>query len=377
MLAVRRSRKGRFRASPAVNSADGWIFEAPSGAAIIPGIARPWMNELRLPSALERSQRVLVSGAGGGFDVYAGLPIYERLRSLGKKVFLANLSFTDLGGTDAPQLTHGLYAVEPTSNGSDIYFPERTLAQFLSHRGDEVKVYAFEKLGVAPVREGYAYLVRSLGLDAIVLIDGGTDILLRGDEAGLGTPAEDMTSLAAVSAIEVPTRMVACVGFGIDTYHGVCHANWLENVSALNAEGVFLGASALLKSMPEVQLYVNAVKAADSGALRQPSIVNTSIVSAIEGHFGDFHRGPRTQDSKLFISPLMTLLWMFDLEAVARHNLPQPFSEHAEYLGRSSRHRELSCDYAASSGRADSPLSSGSWRLAAVRSCGDESARQP
>jgi hypothetical protein len=49
------------------------------------------MDQLRLPSALENSQRVLVSGAGGGFDVYAGLPIYERLRLLGKKVFLSNL----------------------------------------------------------------------------------------------------------------------------------------------------------------------------------------------------------------------------------------------------------------------------------------------
>ena len=32
------------------------------------------MDELRLPASLERSRRVLVAGAGGGFDVYAGLP---------------------------------------------------------------------------------------------------------------------------------------------------------------------------------------------------------------------------------------------------------------------------------------------------------------
>lgn len=30
------------------------------------------MDDLRLPSFLERSSRVLVAGAGGGFDVYAG-----------------------------------------------------------------------------------------------------------------------------------------------------------------------------------------------------------------------------------------------------------------------------------------------------------------
>ena len=50
-----------------------------------------------MPRALESAERILVAGAGGGFDVYAGLPIYERLRRLGKQVWLANLSFTAVG----------------------------------------------------------------------------------------------------------------------------------------------------------------------------------------------------------------------------------------------------------------------------------------
>jgi hypothetical protein len=40
------------------------------------------MDQLRLPSAVENSECVLVAGAAGGFDVLAGLPIYERLLSL-------------------------------------------------------------------------------------------------------------------------------------------------------------------------------------------------------------------------------------------------------------------------------------------------------
>jgi len=279
------------------------------------------MDELHLPSAIENSQCILVAGAGGGLDVYAGLPIYERLRLLGKKVHLANLSFVSLGTTNAQALTRALYAVEPTTTLQGSYFPERTLAQYLSQRGQNVPVYAFEKLGVVPIREGYAYLVQALGLDAIVLVDGGTDILLRGDEAGLGTPSEDMASLAAVAVMDVPTRVVACVGFGIDTYHGVCHANWLENVAALAADGAFLGATALLERMPEVRLYRDAVNAADMTTWQRPSIVNGSIVSAIEGHFGDYHRNPRTQSSRLFINPLMSFLWAFDLATVARRNL--------------------------------------------------------
>lgn len=270
---------------------------------------------------MEKSKRVLVSGAGGGFDVYAGIPIYERLRSLGNRAFLGSLSFTYLGGTDAQQLTRGLYAVDATTSGEESYFPERTLAQLLSRRGEETTIYAFDKLGVVPVREGYRYLVQLLDLDAIVLVDGGTDILMRGDEARLCTPVEDMTSLASVAAVDVPTRIVMCVGFGVDTYHGVCHANWLENAAGLAEEGGFLGAIALLRGMPEVRLYIDAVNAAEVATVHRPSIVNGSIVSAIEGRFGDHHRSTRTQSSKLFISPLMSLLWAFDLLFVARRNL--------------------------------------------------------
>ena len=281
------------------------------------------MEELILPRALESAERILVAGAGGGFDVYAGLPIYERLRRLGKQVWLANLSFTNVAGTDAKQLGRALWAVDPTSAGSDAYFPERVLARFLAARGDRSTVYAFDKTGVAPIREAYDQIVAMHDIDAIVLVDGGTDILMRGDEAELGTPTEDATSLAAVSSLTTPvaTRMVMCVGFGIDAYHGVCHSHWLDNVAALTHDGGFLGAIALRREMPEAQLYLDAVDASEVATPSRPSIVNGSIASAIVGKFGDRHRSERTRSSTLFINPLMTLLWAFDLDAVARHNL--------------------------------------------------------
>lgn len=281
------------------------------------------MEELILPRALENAERVLVAGAGGGFDVYAGLPIYERLRRLGKKAWLANLSFTYLADSDAKHLGGALWEVDATTRGSDAYFPERALARFLAARGDASAVYAFDKTGVAPIREAYDELVARHAIDAIVLVDGGTDILMRGDEAELGTPTEDATSLAAVSTLtrSVATKMVMCVGFGIDAFHGVCHSHWLENVAALTRAGAFHGALALRREMPEVQLYLEAVDAADAATPSRPSIVNGSIASAVQGHFGDHHRSARTKSSTLFINPLMSLVWAFDLDAVAKQNL--------------------------------------------------------
>jgi len=54
-------------------------------------------------SRLKQHDRILIAGAGGGFDVYAALPLATALRRIGKQVFLANLTFTYLGETDAEQ----------------------------------------------------------------------------------------------------------------------------------------------------------------------------------------------------------------------------------------------------------------------------------
>jgi hypothetical protein len=53
------------------------------------------MFEPALFTRLRPASRVLVAGAGGGFDVYAGLPLALALHAAGKQVHLANLSFTD------------------------------------------------------------------------------------------------------------------------------------------------------------------------------------------------------------------------------------------------------------------------------------------
>ncbi len=51
--------------------------------------------------ALLDAERVLIAGAGGGFDVFCGVPLGCALRRAGKEVTHANLTFTYLGGTDA------------------------------------------------------------------------------------------------------------------------------------------------------------------------------------------------------------------------------------------------------------------------------------
>jgi hypothetical protein len=105
----------------------------------------PSLLEPPLLARLQRHPRILIAGAGGGFDVYAGLPLYVALRAVGHEVFLANLTFTYLGETDCRYLAPHLAVATMETMGGDRYFPERRLAEWLHEAGYPPAVYAFEK----------------------------------------------------------------------------------------------------------------------------------------------------------------------------------------------------------------------------------------
>ncbi|MFF3846661.1 DUF1152 domain-containing protein [Streptomyces sp. NPDC002328] len=282
------------------------------------------LHEPPLFTRLRDARRILVAGAGGGFDVYAGLPLALALRSAGKDVHLANLSFSDLYGLDSDVwLEPEVAVVRPDTAARGDYFPERTLARWLERHGLPPTVYAFGRTGVTPLRTAYRALLDHLGgVDAVVLVDGGTDILMRGDEHGLGTPEEDMASLAAVHGLdEVAHRLVACLGFGVDAYHGVNHALVLENLAALDRDGGYLGAFSVPRDSREGALYVDAVAHARACTPDHPSIVNGSIAAAVRGEFGDVRFTERTRDSELFVNPLMAMYFCVDAPALAQRNL--------------------------------------------------------
>ena len=277
------------------------------------------MSLLTIPffDSLNHSKRVLLAGAGGGYDIFSGLPLYFALRKAGKAVFLANLSFSDLPYHAGEQLTPTMVTVTAATPAITPYFPERYLAQWLSIHADAPSIYCFPPTGVLPLQEAYATLVQRLQLDTIILVDGGTDSLMRGDEVSLGTPHEDVASMIAVNNVDVAHKLLVCLGFGIDRHHGICHADFLEAVAALIRANGYLGLFSLLPTMPEVQQYQAAVEAVFHAMPRMESIVCSSILAALVGEYGDYHRTARTQGSTLWINPLMAVYWCFQLAPVA------------------------------------------------------------
>jgi hypothetical protein len=281
---------------------------------------------LNLPfyDELEKSHNILISGAGGGFDIFSGLPLYFGLKAEGKQVHLANLSFSFLPPvqvTKDDRLSPALLKVTADTPVFTDYFPEKFLSQWFREQGEEVPVYCFERTGVKPLLASYRALVEHLSVDTVILVDGGTDSLMRGDEAGLGTPQEDIASIVSVNELPIERKMLACLGFGVDYFHGVCHAHFLEAVAEITKNKGYLGMFSLLAQMPEVQQYKAATEFVFKSMPRDISIVSSSIISAIEGNYGDHHATPRTRNSKLWINPLMPVYWSFELSAVAERIL--------------------------------------------------------
>ena len=108
---------------------------------------------MRIPflTELEQARCILLAGVGGGFDVFAGLPLFFWLRNAGKTVPLANLSFTELGFCEGERPIPSLLHVWADSAGPSNYFPEVYLAQWLSARFGVTPVYAIQRGGARQV----------------------------------------------------------------------------------------------------------------------------------------------------------------------------------------------------------------------------------
>lgn len=134
------------------------------------------------------------------------------------------------------------------SHGFLLHFPELSLTQWFEKRNQRVTIWSFHKTGAKPLLENYRLLIERLSIDGIVLIDGGVDRLVRGDESEMGTLVEDAISLFAVNELgQIPVRIHASAGLPIEP--DVAQTQVLENMAALMQARAFLGGCALAPPM--------------------------------------------------------------------------------------------------------------------------------
>lgn len=267
---------------------------------------------------LDSARHVLIAGVGGGFDVYAGVPIATYLLERGCSVVFANLSFSNLWDCGGERVDPNTWRIDANSKEMP-YFPEKWLAEWLVRRSCKAPVYAFAKTGVEPLRAAYRVLLEQHPVDLVVLVDGGTDSLIFGDEPGLGTVVEDAVSVIAACNAAPDRTLLAALGFGVDHFHGVSHYSFLENVARLTQAGGNLGGVSLVQGTSIADAFLDLVDYANQRQPQHRSIVCNSIASALRGEFGDFQATNRTSGTELFINPLMTQYWTFAAERVVEH----------------------------------------------------------
>ena len=284
------------------------------------------MREPLLFSLLANSDNILLAGCGGGYDFMSALPLYFSLKDLGKNVYLANLSFSSLSearalNPDDKILTSGFRVHSGTKVESNTYFPELYTCQWFHERGEEVEIFAFDHcLATRNLADCYEWICKERGIDTIVLVDGGTDSLTYGDECNMGTPVEDHTSMAAVDMVGgVGLKLLCCIGFGVDSFHGISHGLFLQNVATAEKQGHFYGTFSVSRHTPEARKYMDCYQYVASKM--QHSIVCSSIINGMKGEFGNHHSTQRTKSSTLFINHLMCILWTFDLQGINK-NIP-------------------------------------------------------
>ena len=203
------------------------------------------------------------------------------------------------------------------------FYPEGFLAQwFKQHRNEDVPVWMFAKTGAKTLKTLYQQLVDHLDIDALILVDGGVDSLMRGDETGAGTFLEDSITLSAVEHLEVPVKILTCIGFGAELE--VCHYNALDNMAMLIRDGAFLGNCALTPQMDVYRQYEHACHYVWTQQGHAKSHINMRMVSAVNGYFGDHHIYHDYKKLEVFVSALMTLYWFFDAQAVIEKSIIIP-----------------------------------------------------
>jgi hypothetical protein len=292
----------------------------------------PFLRRLADPSV----KTVMLCGCGGGFDFVHSLVLYPELKRLGKSVVIGSYSFGDpnqIIGDAETIFDRGAAVAKRVTGASEpdpYYGPEVHVCSYLDSlypglAPHSVYAYYARAFSVPLLRQLYEQLVRAHAIDAIVIVDGGSDSLMAGDEEGLGDPIEDAVSVTTVASLDPRiVKILVNIGLGTDRYNHVSDAASLRAIAELTQVGGFLGAVSLEPSNPGYRFYRDCLEHIyRCQGFR--SVLAGTIASAIEGWFGSDVVPPviqgRVNEGELFLWPLMAVLWAFDVNRVAERSL--------------------------------------------------------
>lgn len=275
---------------------------------------------------LKKSKNVLILGVGGGFDIFSGLPIYFTLEKMGINLHLANFTNSNWENmnnyADIIPMASSCVGVTGNIKQSSNNFPELFLASWFKEiKQKDVNIWAFKReQNVSEYSNSLNILVKHLSIDAILLVDGGVDSIMTGEEDGSGKMIEDTLTLAAVKNVDIPTKILACIGFGSELEDNISHYLALQNISTIIKQGGFYGTCSLVDYMSSFKDYKEACIHVFNQPNHKKNDIQTKIIPSCEGEFGDYHMYPEEKKMDVFLSPLTSMYWFFNAEAAIYNN---------------------------------------------------------
>jgi len=272
------------------------------------------------------------------------MTLYPELRRLNKEVIIVSFSFGAVSAISgvAPVVWEKdgvmVKLVTSKSTPDSCYGPEVHMASYLDSQHPETaphKIYACNarEFTVPLLHLFYSSLVKEHNIDAIVIFDGGSDSLMKGDEEGLGDPIEDCVSITAVSQLEgLKCKILISAGFGSDRFNHVSDASSLRAVAELTSMGGFQGSISLEPTSPGFKNYCGCVKHIyERQSFR--SVLTGLIIASGNGNFGfdipktgkdkisvDVELEKRVRPGDAFVWPLMSMLFAFDVDVVVKRS---------------------------------------------------------
>lgn len=202
-----------------------------------------------LKEILKSSKKALLIGIGGGGDIVGTIPTSELLRIFGIECLYGGIAwersvFDPEPGPRTFEETKNVrklnevvwYANPQSATYTDVSFAESSFSKVL---GQETFLIDIHK-GPKAVSEGIYQGCLTLGVDLVVGIDVGGDVLAQGGEPGLMSPLADSVMTASMYYLDhkIPTFM-GLFGYGSDGE--LTHDELESSMKILAREGGILG----------------------------------------------------------------------------------------------------------------------------------------
>jgi len=260
----------------------------------------------------------LVVAAGGGGDIVTSAVYASKLRRWGFRVSLAAYPWERFvvdrvpGPIDLGEIysfrDRGKYYL--TIDGSSYSIRGGRIVRFQAANvslalNEPIDIYTLRG-GVLGAYRGIREICRSRGVDLVVGLDVGGDILAKGNENDLWSPLADQVTLASLYLLwdrDGIHSYVAVAGPGVD---GELSRNYIfELLSGFVRDGSYLGSIGFGKS--DIKLFEDILKHSISEA-------GYMILEAVKGNYG--WKNIRNGTRRVYLDILSTMVFHIDSRSV-------------------------------------------------------------